>query len=73
MPYWCVYISASPYLVECKTYSDIGRILNLAQGTVNTHVSRIYDKMRVGRREELRTKLAVAMRREAKPKSQNII
>jgi len=62
-----------PYLVEGKTYADIGRILNLAPGAVNTHVSKIYNKMRVGRREELRTRLTLAMRQQAKPKSQNIL
>ncbi|MBT9147811.1 MAG: Acetoin dehydrogenase operon transcriptional activator AcoR [Syntrophomonadaceae bacterium] len=61
------------YLIEGKTYADIGGILYLAPGTVNTHVSRIYQKMRVHRREELRARLTAVMRREAKPKSQNII
>jgi len=62
-----------PYLVERNSYGDIGRILHLAPGTVNTHVSRIYNKMHVGRREELTTKLTLAMRQQANPKSQNII
>lgn len=58
-----------PYLMAGMTYADIGRILNLAPGTVNTYVSRIYKKMRVGGREELRTKLAITARQKTKLKS----
>lgn len=49
-----------PYLIGGKTYKQIGDILFISLGTVNTHVCNIYNKFQVSGRRELRYKLEVS-------------
>jgi transcriptional regulator of acetoin/glycerol metabolism len=46
-----------PHLFVGKSYTDIGRLLNLAPGTINTYVPRIYKKLQINSWKELWIKL----------------
>jgi transcriptional regulator of acetoin/glycerol metabolism len=46
-----------PHLFMGRSYADIGQLLNLASGTINTYVPRIYKKLQINGRKELWMKL----------------